>query len=214
MTCESYATMVADSSVRVSTSHCRLLQRLFRCDVTRCLVAGSLVSSWRRNCPHQGRSPGLMARGHRENGERLRGIHRHEGAGLLEAIQERFEQLAHGRQGIVIKQGSHPLPQQAFAAQLCPDRLEQRTTQLLGLVHQKRQHHQHGKHHGEMLLAMPVVVLKVIALVFQRIERLVFDLPPGASPPHEVKDVARAHAQVRHPTEVLDLVLRPSPSTR
>jgi len=33
-----------------------------------------------------------------------------------------------------------------------------------------------------MLLAMPVVVLKVIALVFQGIEGLVFDLPPGSPP--------------------------------
>ena len=116
--------------------------------------------------------------------------------------------------GIVIEQRSHPLPQQAFAAQLGPHRLEQGTTQLLGLIHQKRQHHQHGKHHREMLLAMPVVVLKVIALVFQRIERLIFDLPPRSSTPHEVIHVALAHPQVRHPTEVLDLVLRQSPSTR
>ena len=30
------------------------------------------------------------------------------GLRLLEAIQERFEQLAHGRQGIGIKQCAHP----------------------------------------------------------------------------------------------------------
>ena len=51
MTCEPYTTIVADSSVRVPTSHCRLLQGLFRCDVTSCLVEGGLVSCWRRNCP-------------------------------------------------------------------------------------------------------------------------------------------------------------------
>src|SRR5262247_630302 len=136
---------------------------------------------------------------------KLRGIYRHKRTGLLEAIQERFEQLAHGGQGIGIKQGSHPLPPQAFAAQFCPDRLKPRTTELLYLVHQKCQHHQHGKHYGEMLLAMPIVVFKIIPLVFQRIERFVFDLPPGSSSPHEVKDVTLAHAQVRHPTEVLDL---------
>jgi hypothetical protein len=82
---------------------------------------------------------------------------------------------------------------------------------LLGLVDQKHQHHQHGKHHGEMLLAMAVVVFKIIPLVFQRIERFVFDLPPGASSPHEVKDVALAHAQVRHPTEVLNLAIADLP---
>src|SRR5262249_2120877 len=160
---------------------------------------------WRRNGLHAVSSPGLVARGHDRNGSGLRGIERHAGTGLLKAIQKRFEQLAHGRQGIVIKQRSHPLPQQAFAAQFCPDRLKQRTTELLGLVHQKCQHHQHGKHYGEMLLAMPIVVFKMIPLVFQRIERFVFDLPPGSSSPHEVKDVALAHAYVRYPTEVLDL---------
>jgi hypothetical protein len=45
----------------------------------------------------------------------------------------------------------------------------------------------------------------MIPLVFQRIERLVCELPPGASSPHEVKDVALTHAQVRHPAAVLDL---------
>ena len=39
-----------------------------------------------------------MARGHRGNRCLLRGIYHNAGAGLLEAIQERFEQLAHGRQ--------------------------------------------------------------------------------------------------------------------
>jgi hypothetical protein len=33
----------------------------------------------------------------------LRGINRHDGAGLLEAIQERFEHLAHRLQGIRIE---------------------------------------------------------------------------------------------------------------
>ena len=86
MTCESYTTMVADSAVKVSTLHCRLLQRLSRGDRTDCLVESRLFSSLRRSFPHDGRSPGLMARGRRGNGGRLRGIHRHEGGGLLEAI--------------------------------------------------------------------------------------------------------------------------------
>jgi hypothetical protein len=211
MTCESYATMVADSSVKVSTLHFRLLQRLSRCDRTDCVVESRLFSSWRRSFPHDGRSPGSMPRGRRGNGGRLRGLRRHEGAGFLEAIQERFEKLVHGRQGIVIKQRSHPLPQQALAAPLGPHRLKQGATQLLGLIHQERQHHHHGKDHREMLLAMPVVVLKIIALVFQRIQGLVFDLPPGTSPLHEPLHVALAHAYVCHPTEVLDLGLASLP---
>src|SRR5262245_6199659 len=56
-----------------------------------------------------------------------------------------------------------------------------------------------------MLLAMPIVVFKIVPLVFHRIERFVFDLPPGSSSPHEVQDVALAYTQVRHPPKVLDL---------
>src|SRR5215475_1732237 len=54
---------------------------------------------------------------------------------------------------------------------------------------------------------MPIIVLKVVALIFQRIERLIFNLPPGSSASHEVKDIAPAHSQVGHPTEVLDLLI-------
>src|SRR5439155_26252826 len=110
---------------------------------------------------------------------RLRGIYRHEGAGLLKAIQEGLEQLAHRRKGIVIKQRAHPLPQHALAPELRPDRSEQSTTQLLRLIHQEGQHHQHGKHHRDMLLAMPVVLLKVMALVVERNEDRVFELKPA-----------------------------------
>src|SRR6516225_11901388 len=58
-----------------------------------------------------------------------------------------------------------------------------------------------------MLLTMPVVMLKVVALIFQRIERLIFDLPPRSTTAHELIDVTRAYPQVCHPTKVLLLVL-------
>src|SRR5215831_17095263 len=208
MPCESYAIMIADSAVSVSTIHCRLLHRLARCDMTGCRVESRLISSWRRNFPPCWGSTWFNGtRSQREAMARLRGIKRNDRAGLLEAIQERFEQLAHGRKGIVIKQCSHPLPQQAFATQLRPHRLEQGAAQLLGLIHQKRQHHQDGKHHGEMLFAMTVVVLKVVALIFQGIERLIFNLPARPTTPHELIDVPLAYPQVCHPTKVLPLVL-------
>jgi hypothetical protein len=40
----------------------------------------------------------------------------------------------------------------------------------------------------------------MIALVCQRLARVVCALPPGAASPQEGKDMARAHAPVRHPT--------------
>src|SRR6267378_5231366 len=54
---------------------------------------------------------------------------------------------------------------------------------------------------------MSVVVLKVVALVFQCVERLIFDLPARPPTSHELVDVAPIDPQVRHPTEVLHLGL-------
>src|SRR6266446_1350392 len=62
-----------------------------------------------------------------------------------------------------------------------------------------------------MLLTMAVVVLKVVALIFQRIERFIFNLPPRPATAHELIDVTLAYPQVRHPTEVLHLVLADLP---
>jgi hypothetical protein len=53
---------------------------------------------------------------------------------------------------------------------------------------------------------MAIMVLEVVALVFAGIECLIGNLPPGATAPHEVKDMALVHPSVRHPTAVLALV--------
>src|SRR6266446_3761757 len=95
----------------------------------------------------------------------LRGIRKDHRVGLCETNIERFKQLPHRMKAVIIEQRSHPLPQQPLAAKLCPHGPKQGTTELLRLIHQKRQHHQHGKLHGEVLLAVTVVVLKVVALV-------------------------------------------------
>src|SRR5215471_20390634 len=136
----------------------------------------------------------------------LRRIREDQRVGLVKTNIERCKQLSHRIEAIIIEQRSHPLPQQPLAAQLRPHRPKQGTTELLRLIHQKRQHHQHGKHHGEVLLAVTVVVLKVVALVLERVERLIFDLPACPATPHELVDVALAYAQVRHPAEVLHLL--------
>jgi hypothetical protein len=102
--------------------------------------------------------------------------------------------MPHGLQGISIEVGSHLFPKQTFAAPFRPGRLEQWATQLLHLIHQKRQHHQRGKHHREvtsgvgltLLIAVAEIVLKMIALIFQRIERFILDAPARPCPPHEL----------------------------
>src|SRR5262245_24783912 len=54
---------------------------------------------------------------------------------------------------------------------------------------------------------MAIVVLKVIALIFQRVERLIFDLPPRSAPAHEGLHVACTYPYVCHPAEVLHLLI-------
>ena len=127
------------------------------------------------------------------------------GSRLLEAVQERFPQCSHGLKAVVLEQGAHAFPHEAFAAQLRPHRAAYGTAQLRGLVHQKRQHPQDRTHHREMLRAMPVIVLKVVALIFQGIARLICNLPPGTSTPPQAIHIARAHPQVCYPAQVRDL---------
>jgi hypothetical protein len=51
---------------------------------------------------------------------------------------------------------------------------------------------------------MAEIVFEMIALVFQRIERLIFDAPARPCPPHELIHGAFVDAQICHPTEMLD----------
>ena len=88
--------------------------------------------------------------------------------------------------------------------------VEQSAAQLLGLIYQERQHHEHGKHDRQMLRVMAVIVLKGVALVFQGMEGLVCDFPAGATSSHEVKDIP-SHPQVGDPAAVLALVVAHRP---
>jgi hypothetical protein len=142
----------------------------------------------------------------------LSGIEVQDGSGFLQAVNECFEQVPHGLQRIIVEQGAHLLPQQAFAPPLGPRRLEERATELLGLIHEKGHHHQHGKHHREMLIAMAKIVLEVIALVFQRIERFIFDAPARPGALYEPVHRALVDPQVGDPTEVLDLTVERFPA--
>ena len=47
---------------------------------------------------------------------------------------------------------------------------------------------------------MPVMVLDVVAVIVQGMQRLMGNLPAGSSTPRAVKDVTLVHASVRHPT--------------
>ena len=64
--------------------------------------------------------------------------------------------------------------------------MEQRTTQLLDLIHQKRQHHQPWQTPRRDLIAVAEIVLEMVALILQRIERFIFNAPPSPRPSHEL----------------------------
>ena len=63
-----------------------------------------------------------------------------------------------------------------------------------------------------MLIAVAEIMLEVIALVFQRVERLIFNAPPSSRPLHNAVNCALVDAQVRDPTEMLDLALHRFPA--
>src|SRR3989442_4833558 len=133
------------------------------------------------------------------------GIHRQERLELLQAVKQGCEALPHRLQGIIIKQRPHALPPQPLAAAFCPDGSEPRTAPLWRLVDHRRQPHHQGTPHGELLLAMAVGVLTVVALIFQGIARLIFNLPPRTSTSHQAIHSALAHPQVCYPAQVLGL---------
>lgn len=59
---------------------------------------------------------------------------------------------------------------------------------------------------------MAEIVLEVIALIFQRVERFIFDAPPRSRPLHDAVHGALIDAQVGDPTEMLDFALRRLPA--
>ena len=132
------------------------------------------------------------------------GIHRQERLELLQAVN-RVRRVAASTAGHNHKTTPACAPTTAACAEFCPDGSEQRAAQLLRLVDQKCQPPRHGKRHGEMLLAMAVVVLKVVAWIFQGIECRIFNLPPSTSTSHQAINSALAHPQVCYPAKVLGL---------
>ncbi len=90
-------------------------------------------------------------------------------------------------------------PQAFAAAFFLQNRLEQLAGELLGLVEQKGQHHQHGEGDGKMMFAMTKVVFKVVALILECIEGFVLNLPTGSSTPHDEVDIPLADSQIGHP---------------
>jgi hypothetical protein len=81
--------------------------------------------------------------------------------------------------------------------------LKQGAANFLSLVHQKYQHHEHREDDGEILLAMTEVVFEMIALILQRIEGFVLNLPSRTTTFYQNRSVLLRDRQIRHPGEVL-----------
>jgi len=100
------------------------------------------------------------------------------------------------------KKGTYFVPQIALSLLLFKCQLKERTAQLLNLINQKGQHHQHGKVVGQIVLSVSIIVLQVVALVLQRVKGLVFNLPACPSSFLDVKDIFFGDVQIGDPGEM------------
>src|SRR5215467_11320870 len=73
------------------------------------------------------------------------------------------------------------------------------TTSLLDLVDGKCQEHQQRQNRRQMLRAVPVIMFKMVALIFKRVESFVLDLPPRSTTTHHRFDRARIEQDVSDP---------------
>src|SRR4051812_22302841 len=102
---------------------------------------------------------------------------------------------------------SHLVPQPPLTAHLFPHGTEQSAAELLNLIDQEGQEHQHHEDYRQMLLPVPVVVLIMISLILQGVVRLVLHLPASPSASHHLVDDLLVQLQMGHPTEGLNLAV-------
>ena len=126
----------------------------------------------------------------------LRRIRRGSGQLFRQAVQHHFIQMPLGGEGEVSEVGTQVVPQRTLAAKLLPDGSKQRAAQLLNLIGQKGQHHQHGEHHRQVHFAVSEVVLELIALILERVEGFVLDLPASPAAAGQIPRVVAGDLQV------------------
>ena len=81
--------------------------------------------------------------------------------------------------------------------------MEERAAHLLYLIHQKGQHHQCDKDAAQMFFAQSVIMIKVISLILERIDGLVFNPPSSPAAAHDLLGILLGDFYVRYPTESL-----------
>jgi hypothetical protein len=116
----------------------------------------------------------------------LRGVRCEDVSAL--SIDERLEESGPAVDGEAEKKGAHFVPQAAHGMVFEQRLLKEGTTPLLELIDQKGQHGQHGKDAGQILGSVAVVMFEMVALVLERVEGLVFDVPAGPASSHNSID--------------------------
>jgi hypothetical protein len=95
------------------------------------------------------------------------------------------------------------VPQVSLAPQFLSARLIEPVGQFKDLVHEEGEHVQEKEVVGEMALAMPVVMLDMIAMVLDDIEDLVFDLPSHPAYPCEFFYILFLYRHICYPATVM-----------
>jgi hypothetical protein len=83
-------------------------------------------------------------------------IPRRQGHLLDAVVQHRFEEFPHRLEHEMVEVRTKTFPKQTPAPGFLEVCLEQRAAMLLGLIHQKRQHHEHGENDREVLLSVSI----------------------------------------------------------
>ena len=94
-----------------------------------------------------------------------------------EVVNQNIIEMLHRRKVKVSEVRTNVIPHRATTRELFPNGLEGWTAELLRLVYQERQHQQQREDHGQVLPTVAKVVLKLVTLILQRVERLIFHFP-------------------------------------
>ena len=108
---------------------------------------------------------------------------------LAAAGQDCCPQVTETDESKVANMAAEVIPEFATRLQFLQDSLKQWTAGLLNLVDRKGEEHQQHQYGREILFPVTIVVFIVIALVLERIERLVLDPPTRSTATLEMKDL-------------------------
>src|SRR6516225_10666915 len=82
------------------------------------------------------------------------------------------------------EKASYRGPEFYLRAQPLMQATKEATTPLSDLIYSKRQEHQQRQNRRQMPSAVPVIMFKMVALIFKRVESFVLDLPPRSTTAH------------------------------